>query len=292
MASQQSETEVEIIGAQRHPFRDLYHGLLRLPWGYTLGLIVSVYLTINALFAVGYWLIDGVGGARHGSFVDAFFFSVQTMGTIGYGSMYPTSLAANVLVVAESVLGLIIVALATGLVFAKFSNSTAQIVFTRQITIAPWNRIPTLSFRVGNDRSNTVADAQVRVAMVQTEITAEGVTFYRMTDLVLTRDRSPAMSRSWTVQHPIDAKSPLFGLDPAAFEKLEIEFMATIVGTDDTSLQPVHARMRWEHQDVLWGARHVDVLTERPDGRLVLDVTRFHETVPTVATAEFPYPRQ
>jgi inward rectifier potassium channel len=261
-------------------------------WRYTIALIVSVYFALNMLFAAGYYAVHGIAGARKGSFADAFYFSVHTMGTIGYGSMYPIGDAANVLVVIESVFGLLYVALATGLVFAKFSISTAQIVFTRQITIAPWNGVPTLSFRVGNDRSNTVADAQVRVAMVKTEITSEGVTFYRMTDLVLTRDRSPAMARSWTVQHAIDNKSPLFGLDPAAFKKLEVEFMATIVGTDDTSLQPVHARMRWEHQDVLWGARHVDVLSEKPDGRLVLDVTRFHETVPTTATPDFPYPQQ
>lgn len=282
--------EVVVIGAHRRPFRDLYHGLLRLGWGYTLTLIATVYLGINAIFAVGYLLLGGVVGARPGSFADAFFFSVQTMGTIGYGAMHPEGVG-NVLVVAESVVGLIVTALATGLLFAKFSISVAQIVFTREVTIAPWDGVPTLGFRVGNDRANAIADAQIRVAMVQTEITKEGVSFYRMIDLKLTRDRSPAMSRSWTVQHRIEPDSPLYGLDPAAFAKREIEIIATIVGTDDTSLQPVHARMRWEHSVIKWGARHVDILSEHEGGHLVLDLTLFHDTVATDPTADFPYPR-
>jgi len=165
------------------------------------------------------------------------------------------------------------------------------VVFTREVTIAPWNGVPTLAFRMGNDRGSTIVDAQIRLAIIRTEVTREGVTFYSMTDLALARDRSPAVSRSWTVMHPIDERSPLAGMTPELLQKCEAEFIATVVGTDDTSLQPVHARYRWEHTSVLWGARHTDILSELPDGRLQLDVGKFHDTVPTEPTDDFPYPR-
>jgi inward rectifier potassium channel len=291
MAQQDPTTEVTIVGVQRRIFRDAYHALLKLGWGYTLLLIAVVYLAINALFALGYYVLGGVeGAADETSYLHMFYFSVQTMGTIGYGEMHPHGHAANVLVVAESVVSLIITALSTGLLFAKFSLSAARVVFTREVTIAPWDGIPTLGFRVGNDRSNAIADAHVRVAIVKTEVTQEGVKFYRMYDLKLTRDRSPAMTRSWTVQHRIEPDSPVYGLGPDDFAKHEIEVIATIVGTDDTSLQPVHARYRWEAPAVKWGARHRDILTENPDGSILVDLSKFHETEPTQPTADFPYP--
>jgi inward rectifier potassium channel len=292
MAKEQGVAEeVVVVGTTPHPFRDLYHALLRLSWVYTLALIAVVYLAINALFAVLYLMIGGIEGARPYSFLDAFFFSVQTMGTIGYGAMSPKSVPANTLMVLQSVVGLVITALATGLIFAKFSLTSSRVVFTRHVTIALWDGVPTLSFRLGNDRGSTIVDAQLRLALIRTEKTKEGVTFYRMLDLALARERSPAVSRSWTVMHPIDEKSPLFGLDPKALAATESEFIATVVGVDDTSLQPVHARYRWEHSSVVWGARHADVLAELPDGRIQLDISKFHEVVPTTPTPDFPYPR-
>ena len=134
-------------------------------------------------------------------------------------------------------------------------------------------------------------EAVVRVAIIRTERTAEGVVFYRLTDLALVRERSPQLSRSFVVMHVVDEKSPLFGMTPEACEKEEIELSVTVVGTDDTSLQPVHARKRYLLTDFMWGARLADVLSELPDGRLQLDVRKFHDVVPTKPTATFPYPR-
>jgi inward rectifier potassium channel len=287
----QQEQELVVLGAEHHPFRDLYHALLRRPFRYTFALIASVYLSSNALFALAYLVVDGVEGAQRGSFADAFFFSVQTMGTIGYGTMHPHGTGANVLVVCESMFGMIITALFTGLVFAKFSISAATVIFSRQASIAPWDGVPTLSFRIGNDRSNTIVDAQMRLSLWRTETTLEGVRFYRMYELKLARDRTPALSRSWTALHPITEDSPLYGMTPDDLRKYEVELTATVVGIDDTSLQTVHARYRWTDANIRFGARHADVLSERPDGRLVLDVRKFHDLIPTTPTADFPYPR-
>src|SRR2546421_12888729 len=124
--------EIRVIGERKRPLRDFYHGMMRLSWAATLVVIGAGYLLVNALFAVGYLGTGGVKGASVGSLGDAFFFSVQTMGTIGYGSMYPETVASNVLMVAESMASLILTAMATGLVFAKFSRPTARVVFTRE----------------------------------------------------------------------------------------------------------------------------------------------------------------
>ncbi len=286
-----SQGGVVVIGAPRQALRDFYHLFLRARWSAALGAIVVSYLGLNAVFAAAYATVGGVANARAHSFWDAFCFSVQTMGTIGYGAMYPTSNVANVLVVIESVTSLIVTAVATGLVFAKFSRSTARVAFSRTAVIGPMDGVPTLMIRVGNERGNAILEASIRVAMVRTERLKEGTTFYRMVDLALTRDRSPAMARSWTVLHSIVEGSPLHGATPESLKRDEVELMVTLVGTDDTSLQPVHARHQYTDAEIVWGARHADVLSEQDGGVLVLDIRKFHDVVPTAPIEGFPYPR-
>jgi len=282
---------VTVIGAPPVSLRDVYHLFLRTSWPIALGWIVLVWLAINAVFADLYLTMGGIASMRERSFWDAFCFSVQTMGTIGYGSMYPTTVAANVIMIAESVTGLIVTAVATGMIFAKFSRSTSRVVFSKRLVIGPMNGVPTLMLRVGNARGNSILEATVRIAYTRTERMKEGTMFYRMIDLRPTRDRSPAMARTWTVLHPITPDSPLYGLTPESLARQDGEFLVTIVGTDDTSLQQVHARARYLDRDVVWGARHADILSEDSDGNIVADVRRFDEIEPTEPTDGFPYPR-
>jgi inward rectifier potassium channel len=211
------------------------------------------------------------------------------MGTIGYGSLYPTTLPANLLMVTESVVGLVFTALATGMVFARFSRPRSEILFSRHACISPMDGVPSLMFRIGNDRAGTIYEARVTISLVRTEHTLEGHVFYRLYDLPLVRSVSQALARSFMIVHRIDDRSPLKGATPESCVKDEIEFFVTVVGTDDTVLQPVHARHRYEMKDVLWGARLADILRELPDGRIELDVRKFHQTEPTKATPEFPY---
>ena len=283
-----ADVGVEILGAERAPLSDLYHAFLRARWSVALLGIVVFYAWLNAIFALLYFLAGGVGVGDI-SYADAFFFSVHTMGTIGYGNMFPTTTLANVLVVFQSVTGLIVIALATGLIFAKFSRSTARVGFTKQATIGPMNGVPTLSFRLGNGRGNLIMEATLRLVMLRTERTLEGIVFYRQYDLPLARERSAAFSRSWTVMHVISPSSPLYGYTPERVRTEEVEILASVVGTDDTSLQQVHARHRYDENTLLWGARHVDVLSELPDGTIRLDLTKFHDVVATEATNDFPY---
>jgi len=282
--------EFVIQGAPRTTLRDAYHLFLRVRWSVAVAFIVGGYLTVNLLFAVAFDISGGVANARPGSLFDAFCFSAQTMGTIGYGNMYPTSVGANLLVIAESVTSLLSTAVATGLVFTKFARSTARVAFARHPVIGPMDGAPTLMLRVGNERGNTILEATTRVSLVRTEHLREGTKFYRMYDLRLARERSPAMSRAWTILHPVGPDSPLQGATPESLERDEVEILVTVVGVDDTSLQPVHARHRYVAADIVWGARHADILHENEAGTLIVDLTRFHDVVPTLPFDGFPYP--
>ena len=290
MASQtRTSPGVIVLGAPSAPFRDIHYRFLRAPWWLALLAIVLAFLILNGGYALLYLWTGGIRDARPGSFGDAFYFSVQTMGTIGYGDMYPISRAANLLVVSEAVASLIVSALVTGLVFSKFSQLQARVAFTDTITVSPMNGVPSMMFRLGNERGNQIVEAVLHVVMIRTVRTLEGMTFYKMIDLPLARERSQTFTRSWTAMHSITPDSPLYGLTEQQMRDEELEFVVSVVGTDDTSLQPVHARRNYTHHDVIWGARHADVLSELEDGTIVLDLRKFHDTEPTVATEDFPY---
>lgn len=280
---------IHVLGERSHPLRDAYHALLRASWWGALGVIVAGYLALNALFAALYVEAGGIANAAPGSFADAFFFSVQTMGTIGYGAMYPATRLANALVVAESVTGLVVTALATGLVFARFSLSRARMVFSARAAIAPVDGVPTLMMRVGNERSGQIVGARFHATLMRTTRTREGVTVYRTEDLPLVRDLAPALARSWMVLHRIVPGSPLYGETPASLPASDAELTLAVSGTDDTSLQPVHAQHTWMSGAVAWGSRLADVTSETAEGDLLLDLRRFHDLVATEPTEGFPY---
>ncbi len=283
-----ADYEIRIVGDRPSPLRDFYHSLLRRPWSVTIAAISGVFLGANALFAGLFVAVGGLAHAQPGSFRDAFFFSVQTMGTIGYGAMFPESAAANAVVVLESITGLTLTALATGLVFAKFSRSTARLMFSRHAVITGLNGVPTLMFRVGNQRGNGIVDAQLRVVMIRTEHTLEGETFYRMLDLPLTRQRAMSLARAWNALHVIDATSPLYGETADSLAAKEVELQVLVVGLDDITMQTVHGQHRYSAKDVLWGHRLADVLSETPDGHMLLDLRRFHEVEPVRAVPPGP----
>lgn len=279
-----------VIGEKHTPLRDFYHALLRLPWWATFSVIAGVFLAANTLFATVFLLVGGVAHAAPGSFFDAFFFSVQTMGTIGYGVLAPETGAANAVVVVESITGLTLTALATGLVFAKVSLSRARVIFSNEAVICPRDGVPTLMFRMSNQRGNQIVGAEIRVALGRTEKTAEGETFYRTLDLKLQRDHLLSLSRSWVALHTIDASSPLYGETPESAVAKDVEIQVLVVGLDDISMQTVHASHRYFTGQLLWGHRHVDIVSEAEDGDVVLDLRKFHDTQPTRPTATFPYP--
>ena len=266
-----------MLGDRSRTWQDFYHGLLRLTWPRLFAAIALGFLAINALFALVLTKTGGIANADPSSFVDAFFFSVQTTGTIGYGAMHPTTPAANHLVVVETIVSLVFTALATGLVFGKFSRPTARIMFSRKAVISRMNGVPTLMFRIGNERGNRIVDAQLRAVATRSETTLEGMQMYRLLDLKLVRDRTLSLQRSFTVMHVIDESSPLHGQDTTSLVAQEFDIYLMLVGLDDITMQIVHASHRYFPPQILWNARYVDILSERSDGSQVLDLTKFHD---------------
>jgi inward rectifier potassium channel len=280
--------QIRVIGGAPRTLRDLYHGLLRVPaWAFLLA-IVGGYLALNVLFAAVFLATGGIANAAPGSFADAFFFSIQTMGTIGYGSMYPATRVANAVVALESVTGLVAVALATGLVFARFSRTRARVLFSSRAVISPIDGVPSLMMRIGNERRNVIIDASFRATLMRTTRTAEGITVYRTQDLPLVRDRAPGLQRAWLVMHRIAPGSPLHGDTPASLAASEAELTLAVTGVDDTTLQLVHARRTWTASSIVFGARLADIITDTPDA-FTLDLRKFHDVVPTPATEAFPF---
>ena len=268
------------IGLRRPWFGDLYHFMLRISWcSFLLGGI-ALYIATNAGFALLYLLQPGaIGNARPGSFTDAFFFSVQTIGTIGYGQLVPATLYANLLVTLETASGLMFLAIATGLVFARFSRPTARLLFSRVAVIGPHNGKPTLALRLANQRRNQILQAEVAATLVRDERTEEGVLIRRFYDLTLARYRSPVFALTFTVMHEIDRDSPLYGASAASLQAQNAELVVTATGIDETIAQRVHARTSYLPDEIIWGHRFVDVIGWTEGGRRVIDYRRFHDTM-------------
>jgi inward rectifier potassium channel len=229
------------------------------------------------VFAVGYYLDGGVENARYRSFADMFFFSVQTMATIGYGKMVPVTMFSNILVSIEALTGLLALALMTGLVFAKFSRPTARVRFSRYVVIGPRDGTTSLMIRMANMRANRIVEANIHVVFTRWETTVEGESIRRFYDLIMTRSRSAMFALSWTAVHRIVEDSPLFGQTHDSLANSQPEIVVSITGLDETFSQTIHARHTYELDEIIWGARFADVLILDPDGSRSIDYTRFDD---------------
>ena len=258
---------------------ELYHALLSWTWGALLLRTVAVWVGANALFATLYALQPGaVTGAQ--GWVAHFFFSVQTMATIGYGVMAPHTAWAHVLVTVEALVGMLGMALASGLIFAKLAAPRANVAFSRVAVVTPRNGMPTLQLRMANARGNRMLEAQVRVSLLRDERTAEGEFLRTFEDLTLVRTSTPVFTLTWTVVHPFTPESPFARLGREGLRAANAELHVSLVGVDDTFAQSVHARATYTMDDVTWDARFVDVFARDADGTRVLDLRRFHDTEP------------
>ncbi len=266
------------LGLPRLHFADLYHSLLTLSWPRFFVLIWLSYTLTNSLFALAYLAGgDCIVNARPGSFKDAFYFSVQTMATIGYGSMYPRTDYANIIVCIQALFGLWGVAMITGLAFARFSKPTARVIFSRVAVVTRFNGVLTLMYRTANQRSNQILEAQQRVTLIRDEITSDGYYMRRFYDLQLMRSQSPIFALTWTVMHVVDENSPLYKLTPKDLKEQQAEIVVTLTRLDETVSQTIHARHSFVASEVLWDMRFVDIISRTPEGKRVVDYTRFHE---------------
>lgn len=268
-------------GAWHSYWRDPYHLLLTLPWIGFLAFIVSSYVVVNAVFALLYLAGgDCIMNAQPGSFLDRFFFSVQTIASIGYGAMYPKTLYANIVVTIESMIGLLGIAVLTGLAFARFSRPSARVVFSRVAVIAPNDGIPALLFRTANQRRNQILEAQLRVYYMRDEIREDGQFMRRIYDLRLVRDQSPSFMLSWLAVHPIDESSPLYGITAASMAETNATIVVSLSGVDETVAQVMYARHTYAASEILWNNQFVDIIRHTAEGNRYIDYNYFHEVLP------------
>lgn len=262
----------------------LYHSLLEMSWPRFIVLAFVAYLAANTLFAMAYLLagpeaLEGMGAENAGELLlQGFFFSVHTLSTVGYGHIIPVSLAANLLMTIEAVVGLFGLALGTGLIFARFSRPRANIVFSRSAVIAPYRGGTAFQFRIANTRRTQLVDLEAKVLLSLRESTEDGRMKRRFYELELERRRVTFFPLSWTIVHPIDEESPLRGVTAQELADSDPEFLVLLTGMEETFSQMVHARTSYKADEIIWQARFANMFERpTPDAPLAIDVSRIHD---------------
>jgi inward rectifier potassium channel len=266
------------VGRKLAPHEDLYHWVLALSWTQFFSAVTVAFVLVNAVFALFFAAVPGSVSNTAG-FLDCFFFSVQTLGTIGYGTMAPQNAFGHVVVSVEALVGMLMTALVTGLTFVRFARPTARVLFSDKAIIARRDGVPHLMFRLANWRRNQIVEAEISVMILVTERTKEGETMRRPMSLGLVRRQNPMFALTWTVMHAIDESSPFHG-GVAALDKLRAdraEIYVSVSGLDETIAQIIHARYRYGIDDIVTNARFVDVLRVKDDGTRILDFDKFHD---------------
>ena len=263
-------------------WRDVYQWLLGLRWPQFAALVGAFYITLNLLFATLYAVdpnsIAGTTGGRW--FYDCFFFSVQTLATVGYGHMYPQTLYGHVVSMIEIMSGIFLLAVMTGLIFVRFSRPSARVVFSNSIVIAPFNGKPTLMVRVGNENQHSMVEAEFRIMFSRDEPLVEGGDFRYFYVLKLHFDRLTVFPAALTLRHTIDETSPLYGATPESLESSRVLFIVSVVGIDPVIAAAVQTQKDYTWRDIRFGERFVEIYTEHGGGRLTVDYGRLHDTEP------------
>ena len=278
------QVEFVKVGTDAWRWRDVYRWLLSLTWPQFAGFVAVVYVALNLFFAVLYSIDpNSVAGRTSTSwFLDCFFFSVQTLATVGYGHMYPQTLYGHVVSTVEIMTGIFLIAVMTGLIFVRFSRPVARVVFSRSMVISPLNGKPTLMVRIGNENQHSMVEAKFRIMYSRDQQLAEGGDFRYFYDLRLHFDRLTVFPAALTLRHEIDEKSPLHG---ATIESLEAEralFFVSVVGIDPVIAAEVQTQKDYTWRDLLFGHRFVEIYREHKGQarRLTVDYGRLHDTEP------------
>jgi inward rectifier potassium channel len=219
---------------------------------------------------------------KPGSFFEAFFFSVQTLATVGYGHMYPQTLYGHIVTTIEIMSGVFLLAVMTGLIFVRFSRPAARILFSKNVVIAPFNGCPTLMLRVGNLRHQSMVEVEFRIMFTRDELILEGDNFRHFYNLKLAFDRLAAWPAALTLRHTIDETSPLYGATAESLEAQRALFVASVVGIDPVIPASVQTQKDYTSRDVRFDERFVEIYTEKGNGRLTVDYGRLHDTEPVV----------
>jgi inward rectifier potassium channel len=267
----------------------LYRWLLTISWPQLLAFITGSYVAINLLFAFAFLLCgpdalqSPTGTFASQPFYRAFFFSVDTFATIGYGNIIPVGVAANTLVTIEALLNIVGIALATGVMFARFSRPSARIIYSRNAIVAPYRDKTALEFRIANARSSQLIDVQVQAILTKIERVGAS-TVRKFYELELERNRVVFFPLSWTVVHPIAPGSPMWGLTHEDLIAADAELLVLLIATDETVSESVHSRSSYEADEIVWGAKFANMfMRNEAEGIVGMDLERIHDIEPVLS---------
>jgi len=268
-------------GLPRVVLQDLYHYSMTVSWPLLFASIIAFFLAFDALFGWIYHLSPGcIANLNPPGFAGAFFFSVETLATVGYGDMHPVTLYGHVVAMLEIFIGLLSLALITGIMFARFSRPRARFLFARVAVVRPVDGKLTLMLRAANARQNVVQEASAQLRLMRDEVTTEGFKLRRIIDLALVRGQHPLFVFGWNIMHVIDEKSPLRSESPASLAASTAVLILTVSGTDETTGQTLMGRAEYPAAAIHWHHSFSDILATSAEGTLEFDYQKFHDVEP------------
>jgi inward rectifier potassium channel len=280
-----------IQGLSRNVLRDLFHHFMTVGWPRLFATLAAFFLGFDLLFGLLYHFAPGcIANLNPPGFAGAFFFSVETFATVGYGDMHPQTLYGHLVAMAEIFAGLMSLALITGIMFARFSRPRARFLFTRNAVVRPIDGKTTFVVRAANERQNIVQDASAQLRLLYDDTTLEGMGIRRIVDLPLVRSQHPSFALGWTLMHVIDDASPLCSETAQSLREKDASVILSVSGTDDTTGQVLSARTEYTSEDIHWNAAFPDLLEEAEDGTLNVDYRRFDQVVPLAKVDVQPRP--
>ena len=270
-------------GVSRFDLRDPYYLAVALSWRQFLTALLALFLLVNAIFAALFWLVPGsVANARPGNPLDDFFFSIETLATVGYGEMYPATLYGHVIASTEIACGIAFTAILTGLTFVRFSRPRARFAFAANPVVAMHNGKPTLMVRIGNGRAAPLTNATAKLSVLLFETTAEGSLFRRVQELRLQRSHLPVFPLTWTLMHVLDERSPLYSYNESRAIEANLRMFLTLEARDPTLATVVYDGHTYGPEDLRFGMRYADAISISQDGTPVADLTRISALEPDV----------
>lgn len=274
-------------GLSNKVLQDLYHHFMTVSWTRLFATIIAFFLVFDLIFGCLYNAVPGcIANLNPPGFLGAFFFSVETLATVGYGDMHPQSLYGHVVAMGEIFVGVLMLAVITGIMFARFSRPRARFMFAKLAVVRPIDGKLTLMFRAANARQNVVQEASAVLRMLRDEVTPEGYRIRRIVDLPLLRSRHPVFSLGWNLMHAIDEASPLHLESAETLAATQTIFILSLSGTDETTGQVLMARAEYASEAIRWNQTFRDILQTQPDGSLHIDYAKFDEVEPLPGAGE------
>lgn len=268
-------------GLPRRIWLDLYHLFMTVTWPVLFATFAGFFLLFNLAFALVYSLQPGgIANVNPPGYWGIFFFSVETLATVGYGDMHPQSLFAHIVAAVEIFVGMMSVALIAGMMFARFSRPFARFLFANHAVIRRIDGQPTLMLRAANARQNIIMEAQAQLRLFREELTVEGFPMRRIYDLPLRRSQHPIFIFGWTLLHVIDSSSPLYGQSAQSLADSHANLLLTVSGTDETTGQTLMSRKHYPVSALRWNHTFLDILSTDADGTDRFDYSKFHQIEP------------